>query len=495
MTAPRRRSTESTSASVAVVELDPLSQLLAGYVGKVGAADDSLADMLVQPAPLGIGDVVRYNHLRKQWHYWNDVRWRGDGMGYVQDLIRKRAVMWLSADVLTGTDNKAVLSLLGTGKKETVLTSLSRRETIAMKGDEWDQDPYLLGFENGILDLRTMEFDPKPSSTTLISKSVGYDWEPTADAGEFWSFLKDIMSKDDELAGYLGAVLGYSLFGLQSEQKFWMWTGGGQNGKGILARTMVRVLGEYADSPSDTMYMRTRFGTVPSSAARPDLMRLQGIRFTYMSEPQGGQFNEELLKAHTGEDLILARDLYGKAGEFAQFSPTHKIIFLCNELPKTVDVGVSMRRRARVIKFQETYLPPDHEPDNMLEERLKGLKAGIIVGLAAFARAWWNEGKPGMVEPANVRHWSDAYIASNDPLAPFLRECCIIEQRVTGSTRDLWTAYEDWAIRSNIEAMSQTGFGLALGKRFKKVHTEKGNAWQGVRAKSALEYAEGVGDE
>jgi len=493
--APRRRSTEFSSVSAAVGEPTQLSLLLAGYAGKVGTADDSLADMLARESPLGIGDVVRYNHLRKQWHYWNGVRWRGDGMGHVQDLIRQRAVMWLSAEVLTGTDNKSVLALLGTGKKETVLTSLSRRDNIAMKGDEWDQDPYWLGFDNGLLDLRTMEFDPKPVSTTLISKSVGYDWDPASDAGEFWAFLLDIMSKDTELANYLGMVLGYSLFGLQSEQKFWMWTGGGQNGKGILARTMGRVLGEYADTPSDTMYIRTRFGTAPSSAARPDLMRLQGVRFTPISEPQGGQFNEELLKAHTGEDLILARDLYGKAGEFAQFSPTHKIIFLCNDLPKTADVGVSMRRRARVIKFQETYLPPDHEPDNMLEERLKGRKAGIIVGLAAFAKAWWNGGKPGLVEPAKVRNWSDEYIASNDPLASFLRECCIIEQHATGMTRDLWVAYEDWAIRSNIEAMSQTGFGLALGKRFKKLHTEKGNAWRGVRAKSAMEYAEGVGDE
>lgn len=470
---------------------DTLAALLSDFSGKFGKQDDYLSGLLAEPAPVGLGDIVRYNHIRNRWHYWNGIRWRSDGLGRVQDMVREKVNQWMGSDGLTGADKSLILPLLDTNKKERVLTSLSRRQNIAMRGDEWDRDPFLLGFENGILDLRTTTFDPQPLSTVLVSKSVGIDWDPDANYRDFLKFVGDIMSGDAELANYLLTVLGYSLFGLQAEQKFWMWVGKGQNGKGVLARTMLRALGDYADSPSNTLYMRTRFGTVQSSAARPDLLALQGLRFTYMSEPEGGKFNEELLKAHTGEDPILARNLYARAEEIARFPPTHKIIFLTNSPPTTDDVGVAMRRRVRVIKFFVDYTDPALD-DKTLEPHLEEYpqKQGILALLASYARLWWNDGKPYLPEPAKVTAWSEEYIAENDPLGEFVAECCILGPRVVGSGAQLWGAYEDWVSRRREESMSRTGFGLALGRRFKKGHTSTGVVWHGIKAKSVVEQAD-----
>lgn len=448
--------------------------------------DDHLGDLLLE---VGFGDDIRYDHLRSRWLVWNGVRWRPDTTRKTYDMVRdygNRLIETSDDRQEPGEFRKMLLPLFDTGKKESVLKGLSARPGIAMSGNEWDQDGYLVGFENGIMDLREGTWYEKPDPATMVSKSVRVDWDPKAECPAFEEFLDQIMGGDAELVAYLKRIIGYSLLGSTSEQKFWMWVGRGSNGKGVLARVLHHVFGDYAEAPSDTLYMKTRMGATKSDAARPDLMRLQSIRFTYMSEPPGNQFNEEMLKAHTGEDSIIARDLYGKAGQMAVFTPTHKIVFLTNDPPKTDDVGVSMRRRVRVIQFEQDY---SVNPDRTLEDRLKAEQQGILNLAIREALAWVNEGMP---EPEAVLRWSEEYIAENDPLAEFMRDRCVIDRKEVGSSAGLWGSYEDWAAKADIATMSYTGFGNALSRRFTKVRRgAKGNVhYIGIRAKSAIELAD-----
>lgn len=450
----------------------------------ISKADDHLSGLLVEPAPIGIGDIVRYDHLRGRWLTWNGVRWRPDTTKKVHDIVREKAGEWMGSDALDGDQRKAIMPLFDVPKKENVLRSLSSRRQVAMSGNEWDTDGYLVGFDNGILDLREGQFYSEPDPNLMVSKTVGVAWDSQAECPLFEAFLDQIMGGDQGLVAYLKRLIGYSLIGTSSEQKFWMWVGRGSNGKGVLARTLREVFGDYAETPSDTMYMKTRLGAARSDAARPDLLRLQSVRFTYMSEPPGGQFNEEMLKSHTGEDAILARNLYAKAEQFAQFTPTHKIVFLTNDPPKTDDVGVSMRRRVRVIRFEQDY---SQDPDRTLEDRLKAEKAGILNLAIREALTWVSEGLP---EPASVTQWSADYIEENDPLAAFIAERCEVARQVQGSSSALWASYEDWITQRGAEAMSRTGFGLALGRRFHGKHTKTGAVYVGIRAKSAVELAD-----
>lgn len=460
-----------------------LDSLLADYRDSIGKQDDFLADLLDDPAPVGIGDIVRYDHLRSRWLIWDGVRWRPDTTQRINDMTRLKAGEWMGSDAL-GDGRKAVLSIFDVSKKESVLKSLRARAGIAMTGNEWDTDGYLVGFDNGILDLREGQFFAEPDPNMMVSKTVGADLGP-AECPQFEAFLDQIMGGDKDLVAYLKRLIGYSLIGTQSEQKFWMWVGRGSNGKGVLARTLAHVFGDYADTPADTMYMKTRLGSARSDAARPDLLRLQSVRFTYMSEPPGGAFNEEMLKSHTGEDMILARNLYARAEQMAQFTPTHKIVFLTNDPPKTDDVGVSMRRRVRVVRFDQDY---SESPDRTLEDRLKAEKPGILNLAIREALKWIEEGMP---EPAKVLKWSAEYIEENDPLASFIIERCEVGRQVQGSSSGLWASYEDWVSQRGTETMSRTGFGLAMGRRFQSKHTKTGSVYLGIRAKSAVELADG----
>ena len=455
--------------------------------------DDFFANLLSQPSPIGIGDKVRFDHSTQLWHIWDGVRWAPDMTTMVFELIRDQMMLWLSDhDRVKDKDDMKLYSVLfDYGKKVSVLKSLASMPAVSMKGDEWDPDPNLVGFKNGVLDLQTLSFDAQPSPSLLVSRSTGVDWDPQADMRPFTDFVTGIMSNDADLTDYLMTVLGYAMTGANREQKFWMWVGSGQNGKGVLARTVAKALGDYAATPPDTLYMKTRYGAASSDKPRPELLKLQGARFTYMSEPQGGQFNEEMLKAHSGNDLIEARTLYAK--NFKTFSPTHKIIFLTNNPPRTEDVGPSMQRRVRLIWFEQDYRDPSRD-DKGLEDRLKETPnlQGALRVMAMFANHYLNN---GMTEPQKVLGWSKAYIEDNDPIAAFLSESCVIANGSSELSGHMWKSFEAWCEKSGSEKWTRTGFGIAFSRRFPKVHRNTGTHYSGVRLKNITDQTDEDGND
>ena len=445
--------------------------------------DDYLAAMLAQPSPLGIGDRVRFDHSTGLWHVWNGIRWAPDLTTFVFELIRDRLFgEWLPNKVINpSTDSAKVLStLMDSGKKTSVLKMLASMPGIAMTGDEWDKDPYLIGFNNGILDLRTLSLDRAPDPNLLISRSTGVEWDDGADFKPFTDFLDDIMSHDPDMVDYVLRVLGYSMLGTNREQKFWMWVGAGSNGKGVLARTVAKALGDYAATPPDTLYMRNKFGAASSDKPRPELLKLQGARFTYMSEPQGGQFNEELLKAHSGNDPIEARTLY--SSRFKTFQPTHKIIFLTNDPPKTEDVGPSMQRRVRIIWFMEDYRDPKRN-DPTVEERLKESRnlQGALRAMAVAANMYLTAGLP---EPTKVLDWSQAYIAENDPISTFIATMCVEDRHAEVQSGELYKAFDAWCERSGVEEMTLNAFARAMTRRFDRKVKHSASFYVGLRLRN-----------
>lgn len=439
--------------------------------------DDDLAVFMLNQ---GMREQVRYDHARSTWHYWDKHRWRRDQTEAVFDKLFRLTVKFVK--VITGEKQKILFSLFDRGKKESVLKAMRSMEPIAMSGEEWDTDPYLLGCKNGILDLRTLEFHTEPHPEWLVTRSTNVNWNPEAgEATKFNAFVHEIMGEDPELVYYLLCTLGYSLFGFQREQKFWMWAGGGNNGKGTLAKVVSYVLGQYADTPSAELYMKSKHGAISASAPRAELVKLQGIRFAWMSEPQGGAFNDELVKAHTGDDPIQARPLY--SNDFITFRPSHTIVFLVNELPRTEDVGVSMKRRARVIRFEQDF---SAVMDMQLEEKLREEGEQILLLLAHFAAYWF---KHGLKEPKKVTDWASEYIEENDPLARFLGERCIVGRNLSTVGVLLYDSYVDWCHANNEEPKSNRGFGIQASKQFKNVKTRTGVVYQGVGLKSAMTLA------
>jgi putative DNA primase/helicase len=464
----------------------------------LGSEDGEMADVLALPE--SFDHQVMFNYGKGQWHVLNPKTglWLPDKVADVQGRVDAMAVKWITASALGDKDDvkrvKVYRRLRETGRTESALKALSWRSDYKTDGSIFDRNPHLLGVQNGVIDLETMtlhrpdDFE-SPIREMYVSQAAAVAW-PTGDmqavlaaAKPFTDFLQDILSGDEDLTWYVLRLLGYVLIGTTQEEKFWLLVGGGNNGKGTLTKLLHWLLGDYATFLDQALYMRTRFGDVGADRARPELGNLWGKRFAVTSEPVKGQFNEQMLKAHTGRDPITFRRM--RSDVLWTFNPTHKLFFTTQDAPSVEDVGPSMRRRARVIQFEQDY---SANPDQHLQEKLEAIGQSILVLLAYQASEYLREGLP---ENSKVQAWSADYLSDNDPIRQFVADRCEVGKGLSAASAPVFVAYQEWCSENDREPGSQVAFGMAFVKRFKRDHTKTGAHYRGVRLLGALETGDG----
>jgi putative DNA primase/helicase len=470
----------------------------------------------------------RFDHSMDVWHHWDGVRWAADKTNDIYHAVSREASLHLigyndavsmfgaaDANRLFGgrTDiarvdderlRKALEKLRNIAPIERAIKALGSLAEYRTDGSDWDTEPHLLGCANGIVDLRSNTLIAEPTPDMLVTKSTGVKFKPITGPDDFYRVAPrfiDVLSEwtadydkseDASMMSFLLLWFGASLFGFQPEQRFLLMTGSGRNGKGALKHAILQAIGpEYGIQPDGNLYSRSKFGPARSNEARADLMSLKGKRIAFFSEPDRGQFNEEMLKAHTGGDTITARGLYQRVP--VSWEPTHSITFLVNDAPSLDDVGPSMGSRVMVADFR-------HRFDGLLEDKnlynaLAKEKAGILAILCWAAKRWyeqWDAGDGGLTMPPRVVEQSKAFMERNDPLSECLREAFAVHPDVKSPSQAAYDAYRDWHTRSGTEGdyLSQVRFASDLQKKgFVKVKTPSGMVWKGLRPLGAMDLA------
>jgi putative DNA primase/helicase len=121
---------------------------------------------------------------------------------------------------------------------------------------ELDQNPWMLNFLNGTMELRTGTLRPH-NPGDYITKLVRYEYCPGAPCDRWLGFLDQIMGggpdasegeleRAQRLTNYLQRALGYSLTGSTIEKAVFILFGSGDNGKSTLLTTFRQLVEEYA---------------------------------------------------------------------------------------------------------------------------------------------------------------------------------------------------------------------------------------------------------
>jgi hypothetical protein len=166
----------------------------------------------------------------------------------------------------------------------------------------FDNNPFLLGFENGVLDLlhddiifRDYKYDD------YITLSTKYDYYKPDYTNEqykkLYNELENIFNDiepDNEQLLLLLQILASGLDGLLY-QKIFNFCGKGGNGKGLIASLMSSILGEYYHQPSNGIIKDAEKANVPS----PDMYNLMNKRYINFKEVIGG-LNISFLRNLTG---------------------------------------------------------------------------------------------------------------------------------------------------------------------------------------------------
>lgn len=475
---------------------------MAGRVYGTGPEDFKQAEWLAEV----MESEWRFDHTAGRWHHWDTVRWAPDDTRKIEKVASELAAAGMADALIDGNEvlKTSLMKLLSLPALRRALEALATFPGYGTNGDDWDSEPHLLGVANGIVDLRTNSLIKKPTPDMLVTLSTGCDFRPVdgpADfddaAPRFMSVMREWMSDDESMVAFLLLWFGASLFGFTPEQRFLLMTGIGRNGKGALKAAIMHATGEYGAQFDANLYMRTRFGAARSDSARADLMALKGKRITFFSEPEGGHFNEELLKAHTGGDKITARALY--SNNVQTWDPTHSITFLVNNAPEVEDLGPSMASRVMVADFRERF-DGDRE-DKRLYGALEREKSGILGILCWAASAWygsWVDGEGGITLPERVIEQSRAFMERNDPVANWLNDRAQFAADAATPSQIAYDSFMDWFGTADApgEAMSQVRFAIELQKKgFKKVKGRLSNVWSGFRLLSAVDLAEKDVDE
>ena len=215
-----------------------------------------------------------------------------------------------------------------------------------------DTNEYLIGFENGIYDLKHSVFrDGRPDD--YVSMTTGINLIEFDEDHKHWPGLQNFINTvfpEEHLRKYFLTYLSTCLQGFNNEEKFRIWIGTGANGKSKIEELFNKSFGEYCMKFPITLLTGKR---AASNACSPEVIRSKGKRFCYFEEPNSNErINTGRLKEYTGGDKIEGRGLYQTNIEF---KPQFKLAVLTNYLFEIPAEDQGIWRRMEVIEFKSKF--------------------------------------------------------------------------------------------------------------------------------------------
>ena len=321
-----------------------------------------------------------------------------------------------------------------------------------------DADPYLLGFKNGVYD-----FSKSPGTfrrakpEDYITFSTGYEYteydESCNEVKEIYEFLEKIIPNQKVLE-YLLKVLGRSLLGIPDEH-FYIFTGSGANGKSTLFNILEDALKDYNTAVDVALLTNNR---ALSSAASPDVFRTKGKRQLTFAEPEYGQtLKTGLMKAFTGGDSIVSRELY-KAP--VTFKLQASLFLACNDLPNLSSIDGGTIRRIRVVEFKSRFCDSPNpkkknefhiDPD--VKQKSRKWRPYFMSILIHYYNVYVEEMKKfGKIEePEEVKIATNKYKNDNDKFNDFFEECVTYNEKYTVlNIRTIHGLFSTWWNSNNV---------------------------------------------
>ena len=196
-----------------------------------------------------------------------------------------------------------------------------------------DMNPYLIGFKNGVYDLKLNIFrSGRPED--FISKCMPINYLEFTETDDKVLAVRDFLEKvfpDKSVRQYFLDQSSDVFVGGNLQKVVLFWTGSGNNGKSVTQNIFEQMLGEYAIKFSTTLITGKK---VSNGAANPELARSGGgVRWATLEEPDGDEeINIGYLKSLSGNDTFFGRDLFEKGKQTREINPLFKLIFICNKL-------------------------------------------------------------------------------------------------------------------------------------------------------------------
>lgn len=403
--------------------------------------------------------------------YYNDLAQSADNNTKDQYLVKSKALVDVTFKLRDYTFKEKVM-------KESI-NFFYNADFI----NKLDANPYLIGFENGVYDLKKGEFrDGRPED--YVSMTTGNEYMEFDDdddtVEEIYDFMEKIFPISD-VREYVFILLASFLCGLTLDQKFHVWTGKGGNGKSKLIELFELAFGNYCVKLPVTLLTQKRGA---SNAASPELARTKGARFASMQEPdENERLNIGLLKELSGSDRIMTRALYK---EPLEFKPQFKLALCCNHLPKVPPDDDGTWRRIRVVEFIAKFTdtpdpenPNEHYKDYQLDEKLARWKEAFMFILLEYYKKYKEH---GLFEPEEVKKATREYQKTSDIYIEFIDDTIVKDSNSIIRLDDTYGHFKVWYRQSfDGKCPSRRDFKIGMEKKFGKYVAGGKGGWPGYR--------------
>ena len=235
-----------------------------------------------------------------------------------------------------------------------------------------DNNPNLVCFKNGVLDLGTMNFRPgrieDGITLQLGGNYIPFEAEDTY-TQQVLHFFEDLFP-NSHTRDFIFKIFAKGLSGHRDED-FFILTGNGANGKSKLIGLLGKAFGSYFEDINVALFTNKR---AKSNQAAPDVMAIKGKRICAFQEPEDdSKLNMGLIKQFCGNDYITGRELY--CGQ-QKFKPQAAFFMCCNNIPEISASDTGTWRRINIITMKAQFvdnprLPFQKPKDENLKSKME----------------------------------------------------------------------------------------------------------------------------
>lgn len=398
-----------------------------------------------------------YCEDENRWYCFDGVYWEPCKQSIINNKAKELQKLLLRLANITG-DEYHIKAFKRLGNNDSLNNMIkSAKDGLVINEKEFNKFNHLLGAANGIVDLRTGELEKAvPEYYITIKSPIAYNKE-AAEPSRFIQFVNEICCNDVKLKEYLLRVLGYCLTGEIREQAFFVFYGSGANGKSVLVNILKHVFGMLSGGVAQNAFIMKK----GDSSINPSLVKNKNTRMVFVSEANAGQeLDSALIKSISGGDEIYIRALFRNHDSF---NPHFKIIMTTNFLPNMNFSDDAMRRRAKIIRFDNVFT--GEKCDNELPKKLEAEAEGILKLLVDYAVKYYAEGLASF-EPDSISYNFNNFRAETDSVFAFTQEHIRRPENKNTYVQSsiLYQYYQQYCVDNNFETKSQKAFTQSMNK-------------------------------
>ena len=422
------------------------------------------------------GDDIRYVYEYKNWIHWEDDIWVTDENGHMSRLA-KQVAKSIFLEAANEADEKLQKKLVthafaseGSNRLNSMIDVSTTEIGITISQSALDNDRYLLGVKNGVVDLKTGNLLPS-TKPQMITKRANVEFDADAQCPVWENALSQMMAGDKDVVEYLQRAVGYSLTGDTREHLLFFLHGFGENGKSVFINIIQKFLNDYAAQTPVSTIMKKAKGSIPN-----DIARLKGARFVSTTETEeDSRISDAEVKHMTGGDTVTARYLHK---EFFEFIPQFKLWISGNYKP-ILGEDHGIWRRVILVPFEVTF--DEKTRDDQLEDKLTNELPGIL-NWAIKGCLNWQKQSLKVNPPKKIANATNEYKSDNDRIDSWTYDCCEKDPSFSAKSSELYESFRNWAGTNGESGMSHRTFSQKMvERRYAKKRTNTGVVFIGIK--------------